>query len=151
MKKNTGRIIIDADGCPRNAKDISYSLAQKYGWEMIAVASYIHQQSGEYRHIVVGDESQAADLEIINLSCKDDIIITQDWGLAAVLIGKGAKVISPRGFIYEKDRIDFLLEERYIKAKVRRLGGRTKGQKARTKKDDERFRYCLENLILYCN
>lgn len=147
MKKNLGRIIIDADGCPRRVKEISYILAQKYGWEMIAVASYKHQQSGEYRHIVVGDESQAADLEIVNLTNKGDIIITQDWGLAAVLIGKGAKVISPRGFIYEKEKIDFLLEERHLKAKVRRLGGRTKGQKARNKKDDERFRACLEKII----
>ena len=88
-----------------------------------------------------------ADIQIINLSAKGDIIITQDWGLAAMVLGKGAYALSPGGKVFRAETIDFLLEEREIKSKLRRSGGRTKGPDKRTAKDDQRFAMRLQMII----
>lgn len=141
-------IILDADACPRSVRAIAGELADGHGWEMITVASFKHNIEGDHKHITVGDESQAVDLALLNLSRKGDIVITQDWGLAAMVMGKGALALSPWGRIYEEEKMDFLLEERHIKAKVRRGGGRTRGPAARTPEDDLRFRKALKALML---
>lgn len=147
MKESKGSVIIDADACPKNVKNIISILIEKYGWEMVTVASFNHNMVGNNRHITVGNEAQAVDLAIINLVSKRDIVVTQDWGLAAVILGKGARVLSPQGVVYREEKIDFLLEERHLKARFRRTGGRTKGPAARTKADDERFRRALERML----
>lgn len=77
-----------------------------------------------------------------------DVVVTQDWGLAAMALGKGAKCLSPTGREFHSDRIAFLLEEREVKSKLRRSGGRTKGPKKRTAEDDRRFEISLERILL---
>lgn len=141
------KIIVDADACPRSIREIITVCAQKFSWEMITVASFNHQITGEQQHIIVGNEDQAADLTVLQITRKNNIVVTQDWGLAAIVLGKGAEAISPRGIIYEEKKIDFLLEERYLKAKFRRGGGKTKGPSAWKKEDNERFRNNLEKLM----
>jgi len=141
------RVIIDADACPKSVRAIISSLTAAYGWEMVTVASFKHNIEGTHLHITVGDESQAVDFAVINLAKRGDIVVTQDWGLAAVLLGKGTRVISPSGRIYCNEKIEFLLEERHLKANVRRAGGRTRGPAARIKEDDEQFGRALERLI----
>lgn len=69
-------------------------------------------------------------------------------GLAVVVLGKGAKCLSPMGREFRPEKIGFLLEEREVKAKFRRGGGRTKGPKKRTLEDDQRFEVCLERILL---
>ncbi|PKM86011.1 MAG: hypothetical protein CVU87_13415 [Firmicutes bacterium HGW-Firmicutes-12] len=146
--KKCGRVIVDADACPQKAKHIIVTLAKKYCTEVIMVASFNHNLVGEFEVVVVGNEPEAADLTVINLTKKGDIVVTQDWGLAAVLLGKGVHVVSPHGKIYCEEKMDFLLEQRHIKAKIRRSGGKTKGPSARTKEDDEHFSRALEELLL---
>lgn len=142
------KIIVDADACPKSVKRIIKTLADCYGWEMVTVASINHRMEGEH-HIAVGSESQATDINIVNICTKGDIVVTQDWGLAALILGKGAGAVSPHGMIFREDKIGFLLEERHIKEKIRRAGGRTKGPAARGRNDDEHFRHALEQLILF--
>ena len=96
---------------------------------------------------VVGNEPQAADLAVMQLAGRGDIVVTQDWGLAALVMGKGAKAISPRGMIYEEDKMDFMLEERHFKAQFRRQGGRTKGPAAWSLDDSKRFQRNLERML----
>jgi uncharacterized protein YaiI (UPF0178 family) len=148
MINGFGRVIVDADACPQKAKEIIVILAKKYGKEVIMVASFNHNLAGDFQVVVVGNEPQAADLAVINLTRKGDIVVTQDWGLAAVLLGKGVEVVSPHGKIYREEKIEFLLEQRHIKAKIRRSGGKTKGPAARTKEDNEHFRRALDDLLL---
>jgi uncharacterized protein YaiI (UPF0178 family) len=97
---------------------------------------------------VVGDASQETDIKIINLTDEGDVVVTQDWGLAAVVLGKRAKCLSPAGREFRSDKIEFLLEEREVKSRVRRGGGRTKGPKKRTPEDDRRFRMRLERSLM---
>jgi uncharacterized protein YaiI (UPF0178 family) len=95
----------------------------------------------------VGDDFQEADVKIMNLTEEGDVVVTGDWGLAAMVLGKGAKCLSPIGREFHPERIGFLLEEREVKAKIRRGGGRTKGPKKRTLEDDRRFESSLEKIL----
>jgi len=96
----------------------------------------------------VGDDFQEADVKIMNLTEAGDIVITGDWGLAAMVLGKEAKCLSPMGREFRTEKMGFLLEEREVKAKFRREGGRTKGPKKRQLEDDRRFEFCLEKILL---
>jgi len=68
--------------------------------------------------------------------------------LAAIVLGKGAKSLSPSGREFRSDTIEFLLEEREVKAKLRRSGKRTKGPKKRIPEDDRRFEMNLERILI---
>ena len=141
------KILVDADACPRSALQICMELGRKYNIPVWIVASFDHMIESDHA-IVVGDDPQEADIKIMNLTETGDLVITGDWGLAAMELGKGARCLSPAGREYRHEKIDFLLEEREAKAKFRRGGGRTKGPKKRTSGDDERFGSCLEKILL---
>jgi len=140
------KIIVDADACPRTVLEICFDLGRKNGLPVWTVASFNHNIQSD-RHVIVGSDPQEADIKLMNLSEKGDIAVTQDWGLAAMLTGKEVLVINPIGKIYRPETIDFMLEEREIKAKYRRSGGRTKGPGKRTTKEDNLFRENLKALI----
>lgn len=140
------RIIIDADACPKSVLQHTAETGAKYGIPVITVASFNHNIVSS-QHISVESGSQEADLKIINITTPGDIIITQDWGLAALVLSKKASAISPAGIEYDPERMTFMLEEREIKAKFRRNGGRTKGPKKRAAEDDIRFLGTLENIV----
>ena len=122
------------------------SLGRKYAIEVWTVANFHHNISSD-NHVLVGGDSQEADIKLANLTNANDIVVTQDWGLAAIILGKRAFCLSPGGKEFREETIDFLLEEREAKAKVRRGGGRTKGPSKRTGDDDRRFAAALERLL----
>lgn len=141
------RVIVDADACPRGALSAAQELCNRYGWECWTVANANHQIESE-NHVTVGTDPQEADIKVANITRKDDIVITHDIGLAALILGKGAAVLSPAGKEFSRETIDFLLEERNMKARFRRGGGRTKGPSPRTREDDLRFAETLEALMI---
>lgn len=138
--------MVDADACPRPVLEICRRLGQKYEVPVWTVASFNHSIESDH-HVTVGDGFQEADIRVINLTKAGDIVITQDWGLAAVVLGKGARCLSPHGREFHSERVPFLLEERQVKAKVRRSGGRTRGPGKRTSEDDQRFENRLEKIL----
>ncbi len=140
------KIIVDADACPKAVLQICLVLGRKNALPVWTVASFNHNIISDH-HITVGNAAQEADIRIVNFAEKNDIVITQDWGLAAMLKGKQAQVISPDGREYIAESIEFLLEEREIKAKYRRSGGRTRGPKKRTLISDRNFSAGLEKMI----
>jgi len=140
------KIIIDADACPRSVLQICLRLGRDHSLPVWTVASFNHNIDSDY-HIMVGNASQEADLKVINLTLAGDIAVTQDWGLAAMLLGKKAKCLSPSGREFSSDTIEFLMEEREVKARLRRGGTRTKGPRKRTPEDDRRFEVCLQKII----
>ena len=140
------KIIVDGDACPRSVLKICMEMGKKYNIPVWTVASFNHHIESDH-HVVVGNSAQEADLKVVNLTGSKDIVVTQDWGLAAIILGKGALALSPTGRVYLSQTIDFLLEEREIKSKVRRAGGRTKGPRKRTAADDKRFADKLEQII----
>jgi uncharacterized protein len=141
------KIIVDADACPRTALKICIKLGHQYGIPVWTVASFNHNIESDH-HTIVGSDKQEADLKVINLAETGDIAVTQDWGLAAMLLGKQVRSLSPAGIEYRQETIDFMLEEREVKAKLRRSGGRTKGPRKRTNEDDRNFSERLELILL---
>jgi hypothetical protein len=141
------KILVDADACPRSVLKISMGLGRKYDIPVWTVASFNHDIESDHP-VVVGDDSQEADLKIMNLAEAGDVVITGDWGLASMVVGKGAKCLSPMGREFRPEKMEFLLEERETKARFRRGGGRTKGPRKRTMEDDRRFEFCLDKILL---
>ncbi len=141
------KILVDADACPKSVFHICMKVGHQYGIQVWTVATFNHIIDSDH-HVVVGNDPQETDIKIINMTEEGDIVVTQDWGLAAVVLGKGARCLSPAGWEFRSDKIEFLLEEREIKSKLRRSGGRTKGPKKRTFEDDRRFEICLERILL---
>lgn len=132
------KVIVDADACPRACLQVLHKHKREWNYRLLTIASVDHQIANA-DHIMVGKGADAADLAVMNNTSRGDIVVTQDWGLAALILGKGARALSPSGRIYSQQNIEFLLEERFLKARHRRAGGRTKGPSARTVQDDHKF------------
>src|SRR5690554_3278619 len=143
------KILVDADACP--VKDTIISVASKANVHVILVKSFAHfshnKDKEEIETIYVDSEREAADYKIIQLSNRGDIIVTQDYGLASLGLSKGCRVLHHKGFVYTEDNIDQLLESRYRSAMERKSGIRTKGPKAYTKKDREKFEELLKDIL----
>ncbi|MDI6783505.1 MAG: YaiI/YqxD family protein [bacterium] len=141
------KIIVDADACP--VKDIIVNIAKEEQVDVVMVSSYAHflEEQDGVQIVQVDQEPQAADIAIINRTAKSDIVVTQDYGLAAIVLGKGAYALSPRGMIYAEEKMDGMLTQRHIQQKFRKAGGRTKGPKPHSEKDDTRFEKNLRSLI----
>ncbi len=141
------KILIDADACPKQVLESCVRLGRKYNIPVWTIANFNHRIQSDHP-IVVGDGFQEADMKIMSLTEAGDVIVTGDWGLAAMVLGKKAICLSPMGREFHPKRISFLLEEREVKAKIRRGGGRTRGPKKRTSEDDRRFKVRLEEILL---
>lgn len=140
------RIIVDADSCP--VKEIIEEVAKKYSLPVVMVCNLNHNITSTYSQVIVVDgNSQAADLAIANMAVVKDIVVTQDYGLASMVLGKKANAISPGGTIYSLDNIDTLLMQRHINFKARQAGVKIPNTKKRTKLDDNKFRNNLIKLI----
>ncbi len=140
------KILIDADGCP--VVDLSVAAAKKHGAECVIICdtSHVFDRNGA-RTVVVEKGADSADFKIVNMLSKGDLVVTQDYGLAAMCLARGAAVISQNGLIYNDKNIDELLFSRYVSKKVRLSGSRLKGPHKRTAEQDEKFKETIEKLL----
>lgn len=140
------KIIIDADGCPVVGE--TERIAEKHGIKCIAVSDFCHELKCVYAERVTVDRGRdSADLKIASLAEKGDIAVTQDYGLAALCLAKGAAALDQDGMIYSADNIDALLMSRHTAARIRRSGGRLRGQAKRTSDRDKAFEQALEKML----
>lgn len=141
------KIFVDADACP--VKDIVYQEACSREIPVTMVVSMAHDITAQEGMDVIRVDSsyQAVDIAIVNKAVSGDIVVTSDFGLASIVLGKGARCISPSGMVYSERNIDTLLAKRHITARHRKGGGRTKGPRARKRGDDDLFRKNLIRLI----
>lgn len=144
------KIYVDADSCP--VKELIFSVANEHRVEVVMVMSLAHwsNQNDRGHTVYVDNQFQAADIYLMNILQKGDILITQDYGLAAVALGKEARVLSPRGKEFTNDNIDGLLMRRHLEAKIRKRGGRHKGEAAWTEEDNRCFITSLRHLVMQC-
>ncbi len=140
------KILIDADGCP--VVDISIKISKVYSIPIIIMCdtSHIINKVG-VETIVLSKGSDSVDFALVNKVNKGDIIVTQDYGLAAMVLSKGGYPINQNGMIYTNENIDQLLFTRHVSKKNRNAGHRTKGPRKRTKDDDIKFEKNLISLI----
>ncbi|MDQ6421105.1 YaiI/YqxD family protein [Paenibacillus sp. LHD-117] len=148
MKANQMAIVVDADSCP--VKNEIVGTALHYQVPVRMVASYDHRLEPKpgVEIVQVDRSDQSVDLYIVNHIRRGDIVITGDFGLACVAIGKGAVVLSPRGEEYTDDNIDYLMERRHESARRRRAGGRTKGPRAMSDADRIAFQQKLTKVLV---
>ena len=140
------KLVIDADGCPVVA--LAVKTAEKYGVRCVLVCDTAHTFSNVPAEIItVSQGADSADFRIVNLLDAGDIVVTQDYGLAAMCKKKNATALNQNGLIYSEKNMDELLLSRHIHKKVRRAGGRMKGPKKRTKQQDESFDKALTVLL----
>lgn len=143
------KIFIDADACPVQNEVID--LAKQYDIKVVIVKSFSHFSHEELPDFVetvyVDKGAEMADMKIMQLTSKGDIVVTQDYGLAALCMGKGCTVLHHNGFEYTTDNIDRLLTMRHAGQMARKAGHRTKGPKAFTHEDREKFKKLLERIL----
>ncbi|HJF18766.1 MAG TPA: YaiI/YqxD family protein [Enterococcus columbae] len=135
------QLFIDGDGCPVKSEVIT--LAKNYGLSVKIITSIAHYTQKDYPANVtfqyVDKGSDRADYEIVSQLKKDDILITQDYGLASLALAKCQAVFHHSGMRYTLENIDYLLANRYISQQVRKSGHRTKGPSPFTKADRLKF------------
>ena len=142
------RILIDADACP--VYRIAEQIAKDRQIPVILFSDTNHILSSDYSEVcLVGAGADAVDFALINRCKAGDIIITQDYGVAAMALGKGACAIHQSGRWYTNDNIDRMLMERHLSKKARMGKGKhhLKGPAKRTAQDDENFAASLNRLI----
>lgn len=142
------KIYVDADACP--VVRIVEKVAKKYNTEVTLLCDTNHVLQSDYSEVkVIGAGADAVDYALIGLCRRGDIVVSQDYGVAAMALGKGAYAIHQSGKWYTNDNIDLMLMERHLNKKARHSSTKNhiKGPAKRTVKDDERFEESLINMV----
>ena len=146
------KIFVDADACP--VIDIVEDIATKYNIPVTLLCDTNHVLTSDYSEvIVVGAGADAVDYKLISICHRGDIVVTQDYGVAPMALGKGAYAIHQSGKWYTDENIDQMLMERHLNKKARRASSRNhiKGPRKRTEEDDQRFAESFEKLLRKAN
>ena len=144
------RVIVDADACPAISNIIK--VARACGAQVLLVANETQnlRRFKDVKNVTIKEVASArdaADFAIMLSVRADEVVITNDIGLAAMVLAKGAHAISPRGSFYNNATIEQELFIRHVKQKVRRAGGRTKGPSRYIEDDRERLVEGLKKIL----
>lgn len=139
-------IFVDADGCP--VVNISIKVAKENNIDIVVVKNYAVVLFDDYAEIVTVDISRdSADYYIANRIKAGDILVSQDHGLAAMCIAKGAICINQNGYIINTENIDGMLNRRHLNQKLRREQKIYTKFKKRNPQADKDFENSLRRLI----
>lgn len=142
------KILIDADGCPVVKQTVK--IAKENNIEVIVFCDTSHIISiPDVKTITVSKGADSVDFALVNQVANGDIVVTQDYGLAAMALSKGGTPITQNGMIIDDNNLTLLLTTRAESKKARMAGAHLKGPKKRTKENDEAFEKALS--ILVCN
>ena len=140
------RILVDADACP--VKEIIEKIAIEKEIEVIMYLDNTHELHSDYSKIVIVDKAMdSADMAILKEVTKDDIVVTQDYGLASLVLNKEVRCLNQNGLIYTSLNIDQLLFERFLGKETRRMGIKHKNMRKRNLEDDNKFEIAFLKLI----
>ncbi|MDF1495558.1 YaiI/YqxD family protein [Caproiciproducens sp. CPB-2] len=139
-------ILVDADACP--VKEIIVRLAKKQKVPVIMLTDTSHLLDDGYSKVITVDKGRdSADIRLVNLAGSGDIVVTQDFGVAAMALAKGAKALNQNGMVYDDSNMDRLLFERALGQEMRRAGARIGKFKKRSRQDDESFERVLLHMM----
>ena len=140
------KILIDADGCPVVKQ--ATQIAKENNIEVVIFCDTSHIINSDYAQIItVSKGADSVDFALVNEVKSDDIVVTQDYGLAAMVLSKGGKAITQNGIIISDSNLGLLLTSRYESKKARMSGAHLKGPKKRTAQNDEEFIKSFKSLI----
>lgn len=140
------KILVDADACP--VKEILVAIAKRRRVPVTMLIDTSHVLNDGYSTVITVDQGRdSADIRLVNLIEPGDVVVTQDYGVAAMSLSRGAKALNQNGLVYDGSNMDRLLFERALGQKIRRAGGRAGKNRKRTAEDDEAFRRSLEQML----
>jgi len=143
-------VLIDGDACPVLREAVK--IASIRGFPVVLVGNDT-QNLGRFAPlngvstIEVPTGRDSADFALVTRVSPDDVVITDDIGLASMVLGRKARVISCRGHEFNNKTIDYDLHFRHLGQKIRRSGGRTKGPAPFTAEDREKFVVVLKHIL----
>ncbi|MCI8497461.1 MAG: YaiI/YqxD family protein [Clostridiales bacterium] len=139
-------VLIDADGCP--VVDSALRIAKRHHVPVVILCdtSHVFERQGAHT-VTVSKGADSVDFRLVNMVQPGDVVVTQDYGLAAMCLARRARPIHQDGMLYTADNIDALLLQRHTAQKIRRAGRHTKGPRKRSAVQDEAFEQALERLL----
>ena len=149
MEQAKMRILVDADACP--VVGIVERIAKEYEIPCMLLCDTNHVRRSDYCvEVSVSAGADAVDFKLVNLCTRDDIVVTQDYGVAAMALSKGAYAIHQSGKWYTNDNIDQMLMQRHITKCAKRASSKNhiKGHKKRSNEDNIHFAESFEKLVL---
>ena len=140
------QLLIDGDGCP--VVELSLRIAAEFSLKTLIFCDTAHRlECAGAETIIVDKGADSADFALINRVAPGDIVVTQDYGLAAMALSRGAVPIRQDGLVYDENNIDSLLTVRAAAQRIRRGGGRLRGPAKRTAAEDRAFESALRRVI----
>lgn len=140
------KILIDADGCPVVKQ--ATQIAKENNIEVVIFCDTSHVISSGYAEIVtVSKGADSVDFALVNKVKSGDIVVTQDYGLAAMVLSKGGRAITQNGMIISDSNLGLLLTTRYESKKARMSGAHLKGPKKRSAQNDEEFIKSFKSML----
>jgi len=139
-------VFIDADGCPVVDITVKLSAQAKIKCVIICDTSHVFDKPGATT-ITVSQGSDSVDFALVNMVEKGDVVVTQDYGLAAMSLARGAVPVNQDGMVFTNDNIDSLLMQRHVSKKLRASGIRQKSSSKRTSEQNKLFEAKLKELL----
>ncbi len=135
------QILVDADACPREVKEILYRTADRCQIVTTLVANQWQRtpESPFIKCVCVPQGADVADDKIVELSMPGDLVITADIPLADRVVKKGAEAIDPRGEAYTEENIGVRLATRDLMQDLRDSGMIGGGPSQYSARDRQRF------------
>lgn len=138
-------IYIDGDGCP--VTNLTIEIGEMHDVEVVIVCDTAHVFDRDVRVVVVSKGPDSVDFAMLKMVQQGDLVVTQDYGLAALCLTRRAHVIHQDGWFYLDDTIDGLLAVRQASRKMRQAGQRVKGPSKRTQEQNDNFRKSLTDFL----
>ena len=116
------RILIDGDGCP--VIDECIKISNKFKLESIIFCDTSHYfDNKNVKVVVISKGVDAVDFAILKNLQNGDIVITQDYGLASLVLSRNSYAINQNGMVYTDENIEELLLSMELKGEVKEIGG----------------------------
>lgn len=143
------RIWIDADGCPRDVKELVFRASERTKVPVVLVADrpLARPSSPLVSSVVVPRDLDSADRHIAEQVAPGELVITADLPLAAQVVARGAVGINPRGETYTEDNVRERLSMRDFLMGLRETGLEVGGPAPYSRKDKERFAAALDRWL----
>ncbi|MGN1193919.1 MAG: DUF188 domain-containing protein [Acutalibacteraceae bacterium] len=140
------KILIDADGCP--VVRLTLCTAKEFGIEAVIFCDTSHEfHEDGVRTVTVDKGADSADFAIVNFLDCGDLVVTQDYGLAAMSLSKKGRALTQNGLEITNFNIDSLLASRYAAKKARMSKKHLKGPPKRTAEQDKHFEAALRKIL----
>lgn len=143
------RVWIDADACPRGARDQVVKFALKRGLQVVLVAGQAQSKPAFacVRLIVVPSGPDAADDYLVEHAVPGELVICSDVPLADRLIKKGVAVLDPRGREFDANNMGERLAVRNLFTELREQGQAGGGQGAYGEREKQAFANALDRIL----